>query len=120
MKTITEHIRDHLLEMSGFSVQKPKAPSLEELYRTEWNPEFIQLMRNRLVMGFFRYGYLKDCNTSTEAKMKSMRKRLDMYEEDGNLEHMVDNANIALAEFMHSNHPNRHFSASDDGTHIKK
>lgn len=51
MKTITEHLRDRLFVDTGFSKPPVTAPSLDELYRTQWCHEFERLMRNRLVMG---------------------------------------------------------------------
>ena len=114
MKTITEHIRDHLL----LGLFHKKKPDLETLKETEWNYEFETLMRNRLVMGAIRYGLLKekisyDCITS-------MRQRLDLLEIDGNGEHLIDIANICLVMFTRKDHPKYHFDSIDDGTHVKK
>jgi hypothetical protein len=52
MKTVLEHIR------AGMNIPECKEPlpDLEQLRRTEWNPEFEKLMRNRLLMGAMRYG----------------------------------------------------------------
>jgi hypothetical protein len=122
MKTVFEHLREGLLRKAGYIERPnyPMAPPLDELQRTQWCREFEQLMRNRLIMGFFRYGDIHKNNTTTDAKIASLEKRLRLYRETGNLEVLVDMANIALVEFMHSTHPNKHFSAADDGTHITK
>ena len=122
LKTVTENIRDYVLKSAGIVERAitPKAPSFEELWATQWCYEFATYMRNRLIMGFFRYGDVHKNNTTTEAKIASIRKRVDLYEQNGNLEHLVDIANIAMVEFMHSTHPKKHFSSVDDGTHITK
>jgi hypothetical protein len=121
-KRINDHIREHTLRRAGIreTVVAPTAPPHDELLRTQWCGEFERLMRNRLVMGFFRYGDIRKNNTTTDAKIASMKKRLTLYEGNGNLEHLVDIANIALVEFMHSTHPKKHFGSVDDGTHIEK
>jgi hypothetical protein len=121
-KSITEHIRDYVLRRAGYVERSkcPPAPSYDELWNTQWCYEFATYMRNRLIMGFFRYGDIHKNNTTTEAKIASIRKRVDLYEQNGNLEHLVDIANIAMVEFMHSTHPKKHFDSVDDGTHITK
>ena len=53
--------------------------------------DFIQLMRNRLVMGAFRYGRTRDYNYH-----KYMLMKIDEYSQTGNLEMLVDTANMAL------------------------
>lgn len=55
-------------------------------------------------------------NTTTDMKISSMKRRLDMYEKEGNMELLVDIANLALVEYMHSTHPLKHFA--DSGVHI--
>jgi len=92
-------------------------PPLAELRETEWVPEFERLQRNRLIMGRFRYGAMEDESKGGYDQVASLRRRLDLYEQTGNLEHLVDVANLAMVEFRHSRHPRRHFHAADDGEH---
>jgi len=117
MDTITNHIRNHLLSQKGV-IRGKKKPSLEELKETEWNNEFEILMRNRLILGAFRYGRLKE-NISYDS-ITSMRQRLDLLELNGNGEHLVDIANIALVMFTRKDHPKFHFKAQDDGIHTER
>ena len=105
MKTITQHLRDRLL---GFL--KPP-PTLEELYRTEWAPSFEGFMRNRLVIGAFRYGkmgYKPDYDY-----IGSLIERAELYRKTGNQEHLVDVANFAMLEFVDGKHPNKHMRSVD-------
>jgi len=109
-------LRDRLLRKAG--VVKT---TLADLRRSEWSPRFEQLMRNRLIMGSFRYQPFAikrksfAYNTATEAK-----KRIDKYIEDGNTEHLVDAANMCLLEFEFGKHTHKHFTAIDDGEHATK
>jgi hypothetical protein len=95
-------------------------PTLEEIYRTQWSSEFETLMRNRLAMGYFRYGPLNRQAKGKYDNCGSMVKRLSLYKSTGNLEHLVDVANLCLVEFLNGNHPNKHFAAQDDSEHVQE
>lgn len=92
-------------------------PSLEELRETEWNPEFVTRMQNRLVMGSFRYGLWVRPEKWDSDFIAGIRKKLVAYEESGNTEHLVDVGNYALLEFTRPKHPDAHFRAEDDHCH---
>lgn len=113
-KTVTEHIRDSILDTPHI------LPDMEELADTEWSPKFEKYMRNRIIMGAFRYGRLHDPKKPQFDRLASARKRLDLYEKTGNTEHLVDVANMCLLEFEEGIHPNKHFKSMDDGKHHTK
>lgn len=92
-------------------------PNSADLAKSEWSPTFEQLMRNRLVFGAYRYGLLGDPSKPQFDRVQSVKNRLDLYETTGNLEHLVDVANLCLLEFCEGRHPNRHLAAIDDGEH---
>ena len=110
MKTITEQIRDHLLHPMSF----------EELQKSEWSSLFEQLMRNRLIMGAYRYGRMQSAGKPQYDRVRAIREHLHGYAETGNLEHLVDVANLALVEFVEGDHPQRNFHSVDDGAHAQK
>ncbi len=94
---------------------------LERRRLSEWSPVFYQLMRNRLVMGSFRYQPFEEkrripwnYDTAEEAI-----KRIRLYQEGGNTEHLVDAANMCLLEFEFGEHPAKHFESIDDGEHAQ-
>jgi len=113
MRTQHDHIRTHLLRGCGV-----EAETIADRYNSEWSPLFERLMRNRLVMGSFRYERFADkrnsfnYDTATEAI-----KRIKLYQKDGNTEHLVDAANMCLLEFEFGGHPKKHFNSIDDGLH---
>lgn len=99
-------------------LEAPEPVSLSDLYRSEWSEEFEQLMRNRMVMGYFRYGPMKGgVGKLHYDRVSSALRRLMNYQESGNQELLVDAANLLLLEFVEKNHPNAHFSSVDDGEH---
>lgn len=81
--------------------------------------EFIDLMMNRLAMGYFRYGPLDKQPKGKYDVLDSIRKRLAKYEAMGNDEVLVDCANLCFIEFLKGVHPNKHFSAEDDAEHTQ-
>ena len=115
-KTVTNHIRTHLLGMAGVFDKKHLPNDLTNMPQAE---EFFSLMRNRLVQGAFRYGLLGDICKPTYDRLGSLINRIGNYRETGNLEHLVDAANCLLLEFVEGNHPKRHFNAEDDTEHTE-
>lgn len=96
MKTITEHIREHLFPQPG--VRKLIKP-LEQLRMSEWSGAFERYMRNRLVMGAIRYGELHAPNKPQYDRLASIIKRAEQYKRTKNKELLVDIANLCLCEF---------------------
>ena len=117
MQSTHDILRERLLTQAG--VLKP--PSLAELRKSEWSSRFEELMRNRLIMGSYRYELF-------DVKRKGLKyacaaeaiKRVVLFQETGNIEHLVDAANMCLLEFEFSNHPNKHFTSIDDGVHAER
>ena len=115
VKTVTQHIRDRL-EQQAF----PRTlPPIESLRVTEWSPRFEQLMRNRLLMGAFRYGLMEIERHQKWRMLEAMRKRIDQYEATGNLELMVDVANLCLLEFEFPSIDGAAWAPVDDGEHVQ-
>lgn len=89
--------------------------SLKNLRLTEWDMEFETLMRNRLIMGSLRYFSMLDARppVNTPKVINFIQEKLNIYKETGNLEMLVDIANLAMIEFRHSDHPEKHFKSID-------
>lgn len=114
MRTYTHDIlRARLIQKAGLSEPVRARYRIEDLQHSEWSSEFERLMRNRLVMGALRYGILGAPGKPTYDRIASMEKRLKLYRESGNLEYLVDVANLCLCEFVEGTHPNRHFHSTD-------
>ena len=98
---------------AGMPEQEPESFGIDALRRSEWSPTFEQLMRNRLVLGAFRYGKLNAEFKSQWDRMPSIERRAAEYQRTGNLELLVDIANLCLLEYVEGRHPLRHFEAMD-------
>ena len=97
--------------------QPTTRPELGMLLESQWSSEFEQLMRNRLLMGAFRYGTFIEQKTKPRNNPDGIERHLEEYRKTENAEHLVDIANLALVEFVRPSHPNFHFKAIDDGSH---
>jgi hypothetical protein len=109
MKTITEHLREHLYLSLGY-VEKKRLPDLGTLQKTEWCPEFEKYRLNRLIMGAFRYGLLGAKNKTQWDRIEGIQYRLELYKQTGNMEYLLDIANLAMLEWVEGEHPNKHFN----------
>lgn len=129
MQTVTQYLRHRLYKSAGLQVSSQR-PNLTTLLHTEWSPEVEHLMRNRLIVGAFRYGTLAEKKAKAKAGaafalIPDAIQRLEKYLEDRNAEHLIDAMNLALIEFEVQKHlqksgsiyadPQWHFSAQDDG-----
>lgn len=113
---ISDHIRNHLLESLGMP---DSITSLDILKETEWDNDFESLMRNRLIMGRFRYGPFKNINRTTEKIIENIKDRADKYLAERNTEYLVDISNLCMKLFATDEHPLKHFKAHDDKNHTK-
>lgn len=92
----------------------------KDLKESEWSPQFEAYMRNRLIVGAYRYGKLNEADKPKYNRVYSAIKRLEAYYRDGNTEHLVDVANLCLIEFVEGKHPKKHFRALDNNEHVKE
>lgn len=115
-KTTHDFLRERLLAQAGIFEPLPPAPSLAEIAKIQSCPSFEQYRKNRMIMGYFRYGSLQSqIGKAQYDNIGSIAKRLSLYSRDHNREHLVDIANLAMIEFAtHTDYP---FTATDDTEH---
>lgn len=80
---------------------------------TEFDERFVQYMKNRMLVSFFKYGPIADAYPHKVNALESLKLRLQKYEETGNTEFLVDAANFAMIEFLRPSHPEAHFEGTD-------
>jgi hypothetical protein len=118
MSLVSTHdvLRKRLLTRAGIDLP---TFDITQLRKSEWCYEFEQYMRNRLLFGAMRYGQLGKEGKPQYDRISDMIRRLQLYMETGNQEHLVDVANLCLCEYVEGVHPNKHFASSDDGIHTE-
>ena len=112
---ISEWIRRHIL--LGCGVEQVTYAEMQEAAARKRCTSFDRLRNNRLMIGHLRYG---SCGISRDASydvVASMIQRLKDYRATGNLEHLVDVANLAEIEYIWPRHENAHWHAQDAGGH---
>ena len=89
-----------------------------ELYKpTQVCPSFIRGMADRMAVAFHRYGDLKDAPKPPHAidEIAGLNKRVELYQETGNGEYLMDAANFAMIECMLGFHPNFNMTPVEQG-----
>lgn len=108
----------YLLQRHYNRLAIPTFPDPATLAKEEWSHEFAQLigpiprelatlMRQNLVMGAFRYGRLGSEGKPRWNRMKDIQRRLALYSQNHNLEHVVDCLNLAMCEYVEGYNPPR-------------
>lgn len=86
----------------------------QDVLKTEFSDRFVQLMKNRMITSFYKYGPVKiNCENNLTNVVDSLKLRLDKYIQTGNTEFLVDVANFAMMEYMYPQHENGHFTPTD-------
>ena len=85
----------------------------EQILKQDFSEDFIQKMRNRILVSHYKYGWMKDSYPELADAVACLKQRLELYKKTGNKEHLIDVANFAMIEYMYPRHPNAHFEATD-------
>lgn len=109
-----EILRQRIYARAGLNNANTPVYDIEALRKSEWSEDFEAMMRNRLIIGAFRYGLIGDKTKKPWDRIAYIKTKLARYEQTGNLEALVDIANLSMLEFLEGNHPNKHFACLDD------
>lgn len=85
----------------------------EDILKRDFSEDFVQKMRNRIVMSHYKYGWMSETYPEIGDAIASLEERLELYKKTGNLEHLIDVGNFAMIEYMRPRHKNAHFEAED-------
>jgi len=120
-KTNHDYLRERAFRRAGLigPIQTNLTP--DEIASMQLPERFLELIRNRVVMGYLRYESLdRSGKVRKYDRVKSAIERLEEFKKDGNLEHVVDAAALLWREFAKPSNPNARFRAMDDGPHTKE
>lgn len=95
---------------------KPFTPEVAKILETEFNEDFVEGMRQRMVMSFYKYGYVRDAYGvgGKVNAITSATDRMRKYAETKNTEYLIDAANFMMIEFMCPSLEGAHFTPTDD------
>ncbi len=80
---------------------------------SEFSEHFVELMRNRMGMSYYKYGPIKRAFPKLVDAIETMEKFISIYKKTGNTERLVDAANYLMIEFMYPRHENAHFQPTE-------
>lgn len=80
---------------------------------SEYSRTFLEGMKSRMAVSFHKYGPLSGAFPHKVSAIRSLKRRLALFEETGNTDHLIDVANFAMIEFMYPEHGHAHFRATD-------
>lgn len=97
------------------SGDKSASADLQEILKSEFSETFVDGMRNRMVVSFYKYGPLVMAygEGGKVNAMASLTDRLRKYAETKNTEYLMDAANFAMIEYMHPSLPGAYFAGTD-------
>jgi hypothetical protein len=100
-------------------LETPCKETLENLKKIQWDQLFWQMCKNRMIQGAFRYSdqNVQRYQLKHKKNLRYIKDKVDMYEKDGNVEHLFDIGNAAMIEFGYSTFMKQHFSSEDDKNH---
>jgi len=90
-----------------------QTPVNQPVPQSEFSEQFVQGMRARMAVSYFKYGPLANAYPGKVSAVESLKVRLEKYAETGNTEYLIDVANFAMIEFMRPAHPGAHYSPKD-------
>ena len=125
MKTITQHLRQHLQDRFGLPPDLPQgctgaAPPAGYPWRALWWGEFLSRMAVRFVTGFMRYGEPGVPGREAWDCTGRMQQELDHYRATGDPEALVELANHALITYADAGWHRRPWDGRTDGMHTGK
>ena len=94
--------------------------SINETQNTDEFKELHQLAHNRMIMGRFRYGDIHRQNLDNYDTVKEAHRRLDLYSNTHNLEHLVDVYNMVKIEYFKGKKAGKKLQSIDDGVHAEE
>ena len=95
------------------TIYTSRGPLDDPRCKNEVSEFFIDGMRNRMGVSFYKYGLVAKGYPEKVNALDSLQLRLKKYAETGNAEYLMDAANFAMIEFMHPSHPDAFFQGTD-------
>lgn len=86
---------------------------MDNILATEFSYDFINGMRDRMLISYYKYGPIADAYPHKVNAIASLTDRLRKYAETKNTEFLIDAANFAMIEFMRPSIEGAFFAGTD-------
>lgn len=88
--------------------------SVEGILKTEYSDDFDEKRKHAMIMSFYKYGKASLNYPQNVDAIASLKKRLELYEQTGNSDYLVDVANFAMLEFMFPRREGAYFKSGTE------
>lgn len=85
----------------------------DDVLNRDWSNEFIAKMMNAILLSHEKYGWMSQTYPELAQAIKCIPDRIDAYNKTHNKDYLIDIANFAMIEYMHSMFPDAHFTPTD-------
>lgn len=85
----------------------------EEILKKDFSEDFVQKMRNAIIMSHYKYGWMNKTYPELAQAEKCIEERLELYRKTHNLEYLIDVANFAMIEFKHPSFEDAKYTPTD-------
>ncbi|MGM0411664.1 MAG: hypothetical protein ACQEQF_13005 [Bacillota bacterium] len=93
--------------------------SIEGIVKTEFSFDFIEKMKNRMIVSYFKYGRVRNSYKNGKINaLESADERIKKYKETGNLEYLIDASNFIMCEYMYPQNEDAYFEGTDSNGSI--
>lgn len=79
----------------------------------DWSTEFITKMMKAILLSHEKYGWMSQTYPELAQAIKCIPDRIDAYNKTHNKDYLIDIANFAMIEYMHSMFSDAHFTPTD-------
>ena len=85
----------------------------EEIAKIQISEKFIDGMKNRMIVSYFKYGDIRDCFPHKTNALATAIDRIKTYEKTKNTEFLIDASNFLMIEFILPSIEGAFFRATD-------
>lgn len=88
--------------------------TFEDVLLTEYFSDVDERRKRAMVMSYYKYGPVRDNYPHNVDAIQTLKDRLLLYENDGNIEYLYDVMNQAMIESKYPRNPKAHYAPKDN------
>ena len=85
----------------------------DQILNRDFSKEFVEKMKHAILLSHEKYGWMSETYPELAQAIKCIDDRVKAYMETHNKDYLVDIANFAMIEYMHSMFPDAHYTPGD-------
>lgn len=85
----------------------------DQILNRDFSKEFVEKMKHAILLSHEKYGWMSETYPELAQAIKCIDDRVKAYMETHNMDYLVDIANFAMIEYMHSMFKDAHYTPGD-------